>query len=187
MMRLFATVTLLACGIVAGSAGMASAVPPGAGHAGCLIAAHLADPDPAGTNVRAGPSPNAPIVAHLPQHRSIGDDTVAPEVEIVGFVNGWAKVRRVRFADYGAGETVLLEGQGWISGKLLSGTLQAGLRAGPASASAPLAIADPEEAVVEAIDDCSGQFAHVTVRLGDGRRISGWTNRLCANQVTTCT
>lgn len=186
MMQLFATVTLLACGILAGGAGMASAVPPGTGHAGCSIAAHLADPDPAGTNVRAGPSQNAPILAHLPQHRSIGGDAVAPEVAIVGFDHGWAKVRRIRFADYGDGETILLEGSGYISGKLLSGTLQAGLRAGPDGSSALLAIAEPEATVVEAIDDCSGQFAHVSVRLEDGRRVSGWTIRLCANQVTTC-
>ena len=185
-MRPFALLILLACGISAGGAGMASAVPPDAGHAGCAIAAHLADSDPAGTNVRAGPSPQASILARIPQHRSIGDDTVAPEVLIIGFDHGWAKVRSIRFADYGQGETVLLEGPGWISGKLLSGTLQAELRAGPDSTSPLLPIADPGAAIVESIIDCSGAFAHVSVRLEDGRRMSGWTNRLCANQVTTC-
>lgn len=147
-MRLFATVTLLACGILAGGASMASDVPPGTGRAGCLIAAHLADSDPAGTNVRSGPSPNSPILTRLPRRRSIGEETVVPEVVIVGFDHGWAKVRAIRFADYGEGETLLLEGPGWISGTLLSGTLQAGLRAGPDSTSALLAIADPEAAVV---------------------------------------
>ena len=110
-----------------------------------------------------------------------------PELEIVGFAHGWAKVRRVRFADYGAGETILFAGSGWISGRLLSASLtHMPLRDKPSGTIRNSAAAGLDGAVVEAIDDCSGPFAHVTARLADGRRLVGWTAEPCANQVTTC-
>ncbi len=96
---------------------------PGDDHAGCALHARVADPDTAGTNVRAGPSPRAPIVAHLPHERALAADSVVPELDIVDFRDGWAQVRRIRFADYGEGETILFAGTGWISGRLLSASL----------------------------------------------------------------
>lgn len=164
----------------------ACAQPPSA-PTSCSVSAHLSDPDPAGTNVRAGPSATARVVAHIPHERAEGGDSFAPELEIVGFARGWAKVRAVRFADYGEGETLLFDGPGWISGRLLSSTLtrMPVLRRPVGSADAAGAAA-PDTAVIQSIDDCLGPFAHVVVRLASGRRVVGWTRGLCANQATTC-
>ncbi len=158
-----------------------------ASRAACLLHADVADPDPAGTNIRSGPSPTAPILARLPHARAMGGDSVAPELDVIGFEHGWAQVRRVHFADYGQGETMLFAGSGWIAGRLLSAQL-VGMPVATAAAVRTSAAASPgvDGAVITAIDDCDGRLAHVVARLADGRRIEGWTGDLCANQVTTC-
>ena len=105
---------------------------------------------------------------------------------MIGFAHGWAKVRRIHFADYGEGEKMLFPHIGWISGRLLSASLVHLPVASPAAAARASSRPDLEEVVVEAIDDCRGSAAHVTARMPDGRRVTGWTADLCANQATTC-
>ena len=162
-----------------------------AAAARCDIRAYLADPDPAGTNIRSAPSATSAVVARLPRVQP-GDDDFAPEVAITGFTDGWAQVSQAVFADYGEGEQVLFSGRGWIWGGLLSTTLnRMHIRTAPsenASVVARLMGDDwgPDSALVTAIEDCRGNFAKVTARLPGGRVVKGWTDGVCSNQVTTC-
>lgn len=158
----------------------------------CDIPAWIADRDPAGTNLRAGPSPSARLLQRLPGIKAWRDENFAPEVEISGFSNGWASVRRVYFADYGEGVRELFRGQGWISGRLLSASLSgAQLHAAPRSDSPVLARfagedLSPDAIEVMGIEDCQGDFAKVRVKLPNGATMSGWTRQPCSNQATTC-
>jgi hypothetical protein len=168
------------------SAPLVAAVPA------CRIHAYLADPDPAGTNVRGGPSRAAPVFQRLP-HGQRGDPDLAPEVTITGFRDGWAEVSEAIFADYGSGpETRLFSGRGWIAGGLLSATLNRPYIRTRPDARAPIVAHllgedwGPDSVLVTAIDDCLGVYAKVTATLPNGAIVRGWTDGLCSNQVTTC-
>lgn len=68
----------------AGPAAATMAVDSKATHV-CRFPAYLTDKDPAGTNIRAAPRADAPIVARLPGRK--GD--IGPELEIIGSRGGW--------------------------------------------------------------------------------------------------
>lgn len=170
------------------AASIAAAAP-----ARCAIYAHLSDPDPRGTNVRAGPSASAAVVMRLPHSVKMDGDDYVPEVTIVGFSQGWAQVRDAKFADYGSGaDRLLFKGPGWIAGSLLSATLNhMEIRSAP-NESAPVVARlmgedwGPDSVQVLAIEDCIGDYAKVRAKLPGGRQVTGWADGLCSNQVTTC-
>lgn len=173
---------------------IASLLLPTAAQAGpaCNIQAYTADPDPAGTNVRAGPSKTAPVVVRLPQGTK-GDPQFTPEVVVAEFRDGWAWISRATLVDYDAGtDKVLFRGQGWISGKLLSTALnRPGLHARPDDASPEIVRLMGEDwgadsVQVLSIEDCLGDFVKVVAKLPDGRIFTGWADGVCSNQVTTC-
>jgi hypothetical protein len=170
----------------------ASAGSPAVAAGSCDIPAWVADRDPKGTNVRVAPSASADVLKRLPAVSAWPDENFAPEVEISGFSNGWAAVRRVYFADYGDGAKELFRGKGWISGRLLAASLSGvSLHAAPRSDAPILARfagedLSPDAIEVLGIDDCQGDFAKVRVKLPNGSMMSGWTRQPCSNQATTC-
>src|SRR5581483_3413643 len=87
-----------------------------AGATACHVHGYLTDKDPKGTNVRAAPSANAPIIGHLPASYSEpgSDEDFAVEFTIVGSKNGWMLIRHAKTGMYGDGpEKTIFAGPGW--------------------------------------------------------------------------
>src|SRR5258705_9679959 len=68
----------------------------------CDLEAYVADRDSAGTNIRSEPNAGSRIVARLSRHEEQGDDYGA-QVAVVEIRDGWARIDRAWFADYGSG------------------------------------------------------------------------------------
>jgi hypothetical protein len=182
-MRFFPVIALALCALPT----VARAAPQ------CDLDAYVADPDPHGTNVRAAPNASAPILARLGT-RTEEHEQFSAEVSIIGMSDGWAHISRAWFADYGHGEKTLFRGDGWISLKLIAFTVNAmELRAAP-SADAPAVLKmwsaeggwGPDSMTVSRIFECHADFAKLSVRTPDGHEATGWSDKLCGNQVTTC-
>ena len=76
----------------------------------CVQRAWVKDDDPNGTNVRDQPSIKGKIVEVIsPADEDTGESTV----EIVGYQNGWLKIKRYSLFD----DDVKESGSGWISAK----------------------------------------------------------------------
>jgi hypothetical protein len=194
MQLAFAAVALalLAVPVHAGSAVDAS----GASH--CAIRGYLNDADPKGTNVRAAPSANAPVIGHLPPRAKMKDDDeiVAVEFDIVGAKNGWLLVQNPDRGDF--------KGPGWLSGRLVGFTIGSPkLLAAPAADAKVVAslqsIGDfgigPDSFEVRQVHRCQGHWAEVTVVLAPSvgpppgmhkGPLRGWAGKVCSNQLTTC-
>lgn len=168
-----------------------------AGASPCSIRGYLSDPDPKGTNVRAAPRANAPVVGLLPPRSGHeGDDEiVGVEFEIIGSKDGWLLIQN---PDRGA-----LAGAGWISGRLVGFTIGSPrLLASPADNARTVAslqiLGDegvgPDSFEVRQVHACQGHFAEVTIRLapsikappGIAKPLRGWVGKVCSNQLTTC-
>lgn len=159
----------------------------------CSFTAHARDPDPAGTNVRSEPNASATILTKLPQEAGEGGAAFSPEFEVVGYENGWFRIRNVAVDQYGdRPERTIFEGPGWISAKLVTFSINnPHLREAPDPSARILAelVGDdwgPDSATVRKVHDCSGTFADVTLETPDGAEHRGWVTGLCGNQVTTC-
>jgi len=157
----------------------------------CNLEAYVADRDPAGTNIRSEPNAGSRVLARLSHLEEQGEDYGA-QVTILEIRDGWARIDRAWFADYGSGGRTLFQGRGWIATSLLGFTINTdALKAAP-SPKAPIVFAmtghgwGPDSVTVSRIFDCSGSFARLAVRTPDGRHGTGWANGLCGNQVTTC-
>lgn len=159
----------------------------------CYFRALTNDPDPAGTNIRSGPGAGHDVLAVLPHSIPGPSGEYRPEFRVMGFNDGWFKITDIRAGQYDGGEeTVLFSGQGWISAALVTVWIEgAVLHEYPAISSTidfDLAGAGslPEEAIITKFLGCSGPFVHVVVERPDGATGQGWTEDICANQVTTC-
>lgn len=175
------------------SGGTATAGPVRAAGSLCSFTAHAWDPDPSGTNVRAEPNASAPILAVLPQEVGEEEAAFSPEFDVVGFSKGWFLIENVAVDQYGDGPArVIFDGPGWISARLVAFTINdASVRSAPdesADVVAELLGGDwgPESVIVQAVHDCHGPFAEVTLETPDGDNYRGWVTGLCGNQVTTC-
>lgn len=133
--------------------------------------------------IHATPSPSSKVVGEIPD---MGDEEVEPTVEIIGYSNGWLKIRKAYNSEF---ETVF-EGTGWIPAERvttraqrLDGNLKKGvtLYAKPSSSSKKLGTV-PNEKYVKIIGfDCFG----LKVKY---KNKTGWvrSDQLCGNPVTTC-
>lgn len=165
----------------------------------CSTRGYNADLDPKGTNVRAGPRANAPVIGRLPARGRIdgSDEVVGAEFQIFGSKDGWLLIEYKP----NARAKVL---RGWMSGRLVSGTIgSAKLRAKPNDESEAVATLGgeidgngygPDSFAILQVHGCQGKFADVTVRLprsvnpppGKDKPSRGWVGRVCSNQLTTC-
>lgn len=92
-----------------------------AGATTCLgLSAHADDPDPAGLNLRAGPSTSAPIIGVLKLHAfardAMGRDLLqAPGFDVIGSYEGWLLVDNFAYPDP-PDDPPLPSGPGWVHG-----------------------------------------------------------------------
>lgn len=166
-----ATIILLSAFLFAGAA-QAVAQPPGPA---CNISAFVLDRDPAGLNVRAGPSARTRVL------RVIGNETSAV-AEIRGQSGAWFRVAHIYDAEDNG---TLFRGDGWVHSSLLGLAVANGnprLYAAPAPRSRVIARLIPDDSQVTLVG-CSGDWARVR---SDGRE--GWLPRAgqCSSPLTTC-
>ena len=157
----------------------------------CTLQAYVSDNDPGGTNVRAAPDAGSRVVARLYRHAEEGEDYGA-QISIVEMRDGWARIDRAWFADYGSGGKALFKGSGWVSARLIGIAANANaLRNAPAT-DAPVILKltgkgwGPDSVAISQLIDCRGDFAKIAVRTPDGHQATGWADHMCGNQVTTC-
>lgn len=173
-----------------------------AGATQCRTAGYLTDKDPRGTNVRAAPRGDAPIVGRLPPRARLepgSDEIVGAEFDIVGSKDGWLLIRNALVGDQ---SKPAFKGTGWISGKLVSFTLGGNrLLDAPEMDAKTLAKLSgetkggsgygPDSYAVLQIHGCESHFVEVTVQLHrsvipGGKPMRGWVEKACSTQLTTC-
>ncbi len=175
-----------------------------AGTEPCDISGWSVDTDPAGLNVRSGPSATARVVGRVPPAwTSPGRDGEAgqayrSEFRIAGYRDGWFLIRAIKApgVDYGEryprSRPQPYRGQGWVSARMVGAALaNGGLRAGvlhqaPTAHSAARAASRSGEPVstgdiVQRIHACSGSWGLIDIE-----GVRGWWPGLCSNQVTNC-
>lgn len=155
----------------------------------CQLEAISLDADPAGLNVRAGPSLSAKVIARLPRRPQVESGS-NPEVRILGFKDGWFLIEGASYGDYGdpPPPRPLYAGKGWahgskLGGGLVGGAMSSALLAEPRD-DAPRSTGRPKDGEyieVRSLLACRGDWAKVSANVG-----TGWAHGLCSNQVTTC-
>lgn len=164
----------------------------------CEIDVYSIDDDPAGLNVRAGPSASAALIATLENEREQNGEDFNLEMRVIGSKDGWLLIERAFFRDYGEPDkaATVFDQKGWISGKLAGSDVgSVFLRASPspdakvtATLSSPYS-SSPAGSVgrfeVSRIYACKGEWAEVEGEFS-GKTVRGWVNRLCSNQSTVC-
>ena len=158
--------------LMVAAAAPAAALPPAAS---CELTAYLADRDPAGLNVRAGPSARTRVLRRI-------DSDLAGVASLREHRGGWFRVARIVDAETDA---VLFEGDGWVHGSLLGldvANADPRLYSAADSGSRTLATLRPDETPLTLIG-CSGAWARVRAA---GR--TGWLSPSgqCSNPLTTC-
>lgn len=83
----------------------------------CVHYGWVEDKDPKGTNVRDAPSLNGKIIGNIPHPNGIGEEGM---VEIIGYSNGWLKIRLSENAD----GKVFFKGIGWVSAKKVTAAVE---------------------------------------------------------------
>lgn len=188
------------CGFAAAllAIGAGDAVAASGDIAACNISAWSTDPDPAGLNVRAGPGADTAVIARLPAPLKVEGYTFGAEVSITGSKDGWFRIGKAVLEDYVGNQKtkVLFEGEGWVTGRFLSLTVNAiDLRRAP-SGSAPVVTrligedaegvgAGPDSFAIERLEACEGNWVKIKGTFL-GSAFNGWTTGTCSNQVTTC-
>ncbi|MGF1458585.1 MAG: SH3 domain-containing protein [Leptolyngbyaceae cyanobacterium] len=155
------------------------AAPAATPEQSCSASAYVADTDPAGLNVRSGPSSEFEVQTTLP--------TSAPvEVSIVGFTNGWFLVNEA----YAETQQALSQ-PGWIYGPLL-GVSTTSLNINNPDAPTTLYAAPSGDASVQAeipkysevtLLSCTGNWLEV-----QAPEATGWlaVGEQCSNPTSTC-
>lgn len=167
-------ILLVLLALQSASAAVAQSVP----HQPCNVEVDVTDADPQGTNVRS--APGGDIVARLKNPTSDGWIVVHLKAQR----GDWYEIDRARLIDVERDkETTIFAGSGVVHRSVVGlGGLQNGavIYKNPKVDSAKL---DPHAAGDQtvALLGCSGEFARVRVRRGEG-----WTKQLCTNMVTTC-
>lgn len=147
------------------------AAPP-AGETACAFGAFVAETDPAGLNVRAGPGTGHKVLGSLPPVRSSQDDPpirAMVEVEVVAGRDGWFKIEGARDNDalIEGPQRPMFKGSGWVSGRKLTVKSQAQVGRARPEAKAPAVVSGRESASFDGLVDqarllgCSGRWALV--------------------------
>ncbi len=166
-----------------------------AGMTTCETYGYGTDVDRAGSNLRAAPRADAPIIGRLAPREDIGNNRwTGVTFKIEGSKDGWLLIRDpdppggMNLAADHAGD-----GRAWISAGLVSTTLGTFIfRTAPRrdAPSGPRLEGDswgPYSLSVLAVHGCSGLYIDVTVRpYGGGTPVRGWSFWPCAAQLTTC-
>lgn len=190
------TLRLLGCGLAGVLAALAAAAPgvaaDGPGQGVCDFSGWSGDPDPAGLNVRAGPSATAPIVGRLPPEERVDDYLFATGFDVVESRNGWFRIANAyRWSDERGGPSTLPSG--WISGRFLDFALQTDKAfAEPDPASRVVATSwidsrdERHEIGFRHPTACRGEWVRLTVTGHDGVAREAWVRGVCGLQETTC-
>lgn len=197
ILRRFAVFSI--CVAAAGGPALGQPAIDTAGATQCSTRGYNADLDPKGTNVRAGPRANAPVIGRLPARGRIdgSDEVVGAEFQIFGSKDGWLLIE---YKPNARAKAL----RGWMSGRLVSGTIgSAKLHAKPSDESEAVAALGgeidgsgygPDSFEILQVHGCKGKFTDVTIRLapslkppsGKDKPIRGWVGHICSNQLTTC-
>jgi SH3-like domain-containing protein len=137
----------------------------------CNIKVFSRDPDPKGTNVRAGPGAEHRVVGVIADSDS--------QMEVTGASGKWLRIRSAEGVD---GKSYF-KGEGWVSAGLMAVTARykVKLHSGPDKTSATIAILNMEEQVT--MQSCKGKWIQVR-----WKEVIGWMEpgSYCGNPVTTC-
>ena len=171
----------------------------------CSFAGWSSDRDPKGLNVRAGPSPDAPIVGVLPPPAYDPDmeRTFATEFVVVEAKNGWFRITHAsRFSDegepaYGSRYPENRERpsglpSGWIDGRYVTFGLETGKAFAEPDPSSRVVAREWKGSRVEYPfparhpSDCQGRWVKMLVTPEGGPETSGWVRGICRLQETTC-
>jgi len=186
-------IVALACVAAFGPVAGAAQTLDTAGATSCAVRGYATDTDPRGTNVRAAPRADAPIIGHLAPPTKIDANTeTGIEFDIVGSKDGWLLIRNGSDGGLTFDAAHKADGRGWVSAKLVGTQLRL-----PAFRSAPRRDATeiahfqgdswgPDSAGVTAIHGCQGQYIEVTAGPPDGKTLRGWSYLPCSSQLTTC-
>jgi len=117
-----------------------------AGGERCTFGAFVQEDDPAGLNVRAGPSPTARILGTLPPSFTASDNpglAVRIELDVLAQRDGWFHVAHARDNEQLTGRPArpVFAGDGWVSGRKLTVKSQATQAHASPDAGAPVALA----------------------------------------------
>ncbi len=172
----------------------AEVYPVPAGTACAIRGGWSTDGDPAGLNVRAGPSATAQSVGVLPPpaYSPEFDRLMAVTFDVVETRDGWFRIANAYRADDNAGEPSTLP-SGWISGRHVGFALQTDVA---------FAAPDPGSAVVAAAwmdsdgalrlfeyrhpTECRGEWVRLKVTGHDRVEREAWARGVCNGQETTC-
>ncbi len=162
----------------------------------CNFGAWSSDTDPAGLNVRSGPSLKYPIIGTLPPPESSEDSGLdskfATEFHVAEAKDGWFRIenpRRWAESMSDTPEKFPKLPSGWISGKKIYVTIYSGT-----GFSAPDVIKSKIlwrgdwgnlQTEMTGMTDCRGNWVKITYRSKSGQK-SAWFRGICAIQETTC-
>lgn len=154
----------------------------------CDATVFVADDDPAGLNVRAGPGTGAAVIARLRE---------ATWVHVNGSDGAWMRIDRATIDDgEGAEGRAEFSGEGWVYGPLLgvegaggedgSGTV---VRAGPAADAREVGLIAPDDGQAK-LRGCRGEWLELEHHpyANPGAVVRGWARAgdTCTNPNTVC-
>ena len=183
---------LLSCGLLILATGDAHAREAGI-YRTCSFTAFVTETDPAGLNVRAGPSSRHTVIGTLPPVYLSQDEppvSAMVEVQVDASQSGWFRIRDAR-------DNVLIvdtprsmyRGRGWVSGRSLTIKSQAKAARDVANRrGGPIKIAGTDFDAgnfvsTSHIADCVGGWV---LTMNEKYKFRGWLNRICGIQETSC-
>ena len=155
----------------------------------CRAWVYVADRDPAGLNVRAGPGGGSEVIGRIPRQHA------GTMLRIVESRGGWLRYDTVVVIVEGDKPAAAAPRGGWVFGALLGTTArpvggrpdgEVVLRQAADTTSAVRGRLRGEETLA-VVRGCSGAWLEVAIRRGE-ERLTGWLapQDQCGNPVTTC-
>jgi hypothetical protein len=164
-----------------------------AGATQCEVRGWLQDPDPKGTNVRAAPRANAPIIGHVaPMVRLTSSDITGTEFDIVAYKDGWFLIQNGTDGGLKLDAAHEADGRSWITARFVGVQLRAtAFRSAPRRDAPQIARMTgdswgPYSVKISAVHSCQGPYIEVTATPIGGKPLRGWSYKPCSLQLTTC-